>query len=84
MSVLFLCYCIVFFSILRSNTISYNENQQLKQEIIKNKNSASQNIQKKYEEIRRAVEEKEYLTKSLKEEQVKTAVLEEQKNEILR
>ncbi|VDI14851.1 Hypothetical predicted protein, partial [Mytilus galloprovincialis] len=70
--------------IQRSNTISFNEIQQLKQEIINNKSAASKNIQKRYEEIRRAVEENEYSTKLLKAEQDKTAVLEEQKNEILR
>ncbi|XP_076071740.1 uncharacterized protein LOC143043215 [Mytilus galloprovincialis] len=63
--------------IQRSNTISFNEMQ----EIINNTSAASKNIQIKYEEIRRAVEEKEYL---LKAEQDKTAVLEEQRNEILR
>lgn len=77
-----LLFC--FFPILRSNTISFNEIQQLKQEIINNKSTASKNIQKRYEEIRRAVEEKEYSTKLLKAEQDKTAVLEEQKHEILR
>lgn len=66
-----------FFPILRSNTISFNEMQ----EIINNTSAASKNIQKKFEEIRRVVEEKEYL---LKAEQDKTAVLEEQRNEILR
>ncbi|CAC5419724.1 unnamed protein product [Mytilus coruscus] len=71
-------------NIRRSNRISYNEIQRLKQEVIINKSSASQHIQEKDEEIRKVSEEKEYLTKSLKAEQVKTAVLEEQKNEILR